>query len=238
MPNVFISGAGSGLGADLAFAFAQKKWNVAIHYNNSELNAANLCSELLDLAVDSAIFKADISDYYQLEHAYYSALKHFGNFDVLINNAGIFPDKKYIDDLNPDFWDNVMNINLKSQVFLAKLFSQKSNQGHIVNIASLGGFEVWKERTAYNVSKAAVVQLTKSLALDLTPRIAVNCVAPGIIKSSRHKNDNVSIPKSRIPYGDYGSPDDFFAAVEFFATCPKFITGQFLIVDGAYNLAR
>jgi NAD(P)-dependent dehydrogenase (short-subunit alcohol dehydrogenase family) len=110
--------------------------------------------------------------------------------------------------------------------------------GRIVNIASLGAFQIWKDRIPYNVSKAAVVQLTKALARSLAPDIMVNAVAPGAIAIPDEPAAGGMIAPSRIPMGRHGSTDDIFNAVYFFADTATYITGQTLIVDGGLNIAQ
>ena len=106
-------------------------------------------------------------------------------------------------------------------------------------MASLGGTEVWKNRTPYNVSKAGVIQLTKSLARDLAPLVSVNCISPGTIEiKNESPSEPLRISNERIPFLRFGNIDDIFDAVNFFATASQFITGNNLIVDGGYSLSR
>jgi NAD(P)-dependent dehydrogenase (short-subunit alcohol dehydrogenase family) len=105
--------------------------------------------------------------------------------------------------------------------------------GRIVNIADAAGTRAWPTYMPYGVSKAGLIALTRSLAAALAPRITVNAVGPGVVLlrngSSRKEADRLA---ARVPMGRLGSPEDVAAAVVFFATCPDYITGQVLFVDG------
>jgi NAD(P)-dependent dehydrogenase (short-subunit alcohol dehydrogenase family) len=114
-----------------------------------------------------------------------------------------------------------------------------TKQARIINISSLGGINIWKDRIDYNVSKSALIQLTKVLARALAPQISVNVVCPGYIDLSEHKSKNENKEKmslQKIPMNRYGTVEDVFEAVYFFSSCSQFITGQVLIVDGGQSL--
>ncbi len=158
--------------------------------------------------------------------------------DVIINNAGFFPPQKEFGDLSERQWDEVFRINLKSSMLVSKEFATIAKNGsRIVNISSLGGIQVWKNRIDYNVSKSALIQLSKALARALAPRINVNTVCPGFIDLPKENNINPNtINIGKIPMQRYGTIEDIFDAVFFFATCSDFITGQTIVVDGGQSL--
>lgn len=238
MPNIFISGAARRIGKNLAMKFAESKYNIAIHYNESADEADNLYKEIKKIGVDCLVVKSDIRDKDELDNSFNQALDYFGSIDILINNAGVFPPKTSFGAIPDELWNDTLNINLRSIFYFSQIFSENAKLGaRIINIASVGGFEVWKGRAPYNVSKAAVIQLTKSMALELAPKVSVNCVCPGII-AFEDDNKNLVVPENKIPMGRYGNADDIFDAVRFFAEASPYITGQILMVDGAYHLAR
>jgi pteridine reductase len=111
--------------------------------------------------------------------------------------------------------------------------------GDIVNILDIGGvFQAWKQYAAYCMSKAALGALTKCLALELAPAVRVNGVAPGtVLPPEGMPQQTLDVLKSRIPQKEFGSPEDVAAAVLFFLTGPRFVTGQILSVDGGRLLA-
>ncbi len=242
MPSVLITGAGRRIGKGLAIEFARKGWKVLIHFNTSFEDVQNLEKYILkNFGVKVEYFQSNLVNIK-------SAIETFENFfkevcipDVLVNNAAIFPQKRNLEELDEDIWDKTLTINLKAYLFISKIFSKYAPVGaRIINIGSLGGIETWKGRIPYNISKAGVIQLTKSLAKELAPKITVNCVNPGSILLPFEPNDIDAplIEVNKIPMQRYGNALDIFDAVYFFATCSNFITGQILNVDGGYHLDR
>jgi NAD(P)-dependent dehydrogenase (short-subunit alcohol dehydrogenase family) len=139
--------------------------------------------------------------------------------------------------LTPELWNSTFDINLRAAYYLSKIFSDKAEAGSsIVNIASLGAEKIWDRRIAYNVSKSALVQLTKAMARDLAPRIRVNSVSPGSIliheKDSAQRSD---IRTDRIPMQRQGRISDIFETV-YFLTNASYINGVNINVDGGLHL--
>lgn len=238
--TVFITGSGKRIGRALAYNFAELGWNVAVHYNSSENEANKTFEYLQKFDIKSTLVKADIQKYNEIKKAIYKAKEDLGEIDVLINNAGVFPPKTPINDIDSEFWDFTLNINLRGEFFVSKIFSEFAKSGSkIINFASLGAFEIWKHKIPYNVSKAGVIQLTKALARELAPNIAVNSISPGTINIPNEIGPEPNlISTEKIPMGRHGNTDDIFEAVYFFATCSNFITGQNISVDGGYHLSR
>lgn len=238
MKTVLITGAARRLGRGLALKFAEKNWNVAIIYNNSYEKAVATLQQIQELGVKSHIYKADIRFSNQVESAFKSAIDDFANIDVLVNNSGIYPEPKAINEIDDELWNNVINTNLRGEFFTAREFAKYAKQGsRIINIASLGAFEIWKQRLPYNVSKAGVIQLTKALARELAPKISVNSVSPGsILMINDAAEQDLALDFKRIPMQRYGCIDDVFDAVYFFTECSNYITGQNLNIDGGFHL--
>lgn len=245
--TVLITGGARRIGKSLCENFAKKGFNVIINYNQSQKNAEELQVEIKKFGVKCEIIKADVSNFDEVKNMF----KTISNFsdnelipNILINNAGIFTSKVAFENLEINVWENTLNINLSSQYFCSQEFVKLSkfytlNNPKIINFASLGGTEVWKDRTSYNVSKAGVIQLTKSLAMDLAPFISVNCISPGTIEiSDEVPSEILRINSERIPMGRFGNVEDIFDAVYFLATCSNFITGNNIVVDGGYSLKR
>jgi NAD(P)-dependent dehydrogenase (short-subunit alcohol dehydrogenase family) len=241
MANIFITGSGRRIGKALALKFAAEGYNVAVHYNNSEESAYDAVEQIKSMGRNSIAVAGDVRSVDQMRSAFERAAEHLGGLNILINNAGIFPRQRHLSGLSVDEWDRVININLRGEMICAKIFAEMaSNSSRIVNIASLGGMEIWKQRIHYNVSKNGVIQLTRALARELAPTITVNCVAPGaiIVPDEPSVHDKEMVADQRIPMGRYGTPDDIFDAVYFFATCSSYITGQVIAVDGGYHFAH
>lgn len=242
MPLVLITGSGRRIGKGLAFEFARNGWDILIHFNSSKESveeAKHYISKNFGVKVYS--LSCDLSQIQHSMQEFECFFEEVGVPNVLVNNAAIFPEKRSLEELDERIWDRTLTINLKAYLFVSKIFSKYAKDGaRIINIGSLGGIETWKGRIPYNISKAGVIQLTKSLAKELAPKISVNCVNPGSIFIPYEPNniDAPIVPIERIPMQRYGTILDVFDAVYFFATCSQFITGQILNVDGGYHLDR
>lgn len=239
MSLVFITGGGRRIGRWLAYQFADKGWDVAINYNSSHNEAMETLNNLKSKDVKCAAYQADVSNKKQIRNALDKCIEGLGTPDVLINNAGIFPEARNIQDIEEELIDKTFAVNLKGEFFSSQYYSEKVDNGKIINIGSLGAVEVWKGRLPYHISKAGVEKLTKVLANELAPKISVNCVAPGtIVVPNEPAADSSLISTKKIPMQRYGTVEDIFEAVYFFATTTNYITGQTICVDGGYHNAR
>jgi NAD(P)-dependent dehydrogenase (short-subunit alcohol dehydrogenase family) len=241
MPSVFITGGGKRIGKALALGFAEKGWDVAISYLQSEPSALYVIDKIKSFDRKAFAVKVDLRIKSDIEDAFNKLYNEFGIPDVLINNAGVFPDKMTLSDISQEIWEDTLDINLRSTLFTSQQYIKQAKYGgKIINIASLGGLEVWKQRIPYNVSKAGLIQLTKALARELAPNISVNAICPGSINIEDDSSDidKTLLDINKIPMGRLGNTDDVFDAVYFFATCSQYITAQTITVDGGYHDAR
>ena len=239
--TILITGAAKRIGAGLALKFAALNWNVIIHYNNSEIEAIELCEKInsnKNFTGIAKIFKADLRNETEIISLFDFASKEFSQIDVLVNNAGVFPEKKSLTDIDSAFWNNVFDTNLRSQFLTSREFYKSiindsknaKNNSKIINFSSLGGLKIWDKKTPYNVSKSAVIQLTMALARELAPLISVNCICPGVVRIDN--DEDIFIPETKIPMQRYATVEDIFELVYFFATSTNYITGQVVTVDG------
>jgi len=240
MSVVFITGAGRRIGKSLAINFAKKGWDVAINYYKSEKEAQETAIICRTYGVKANIYKADVARKEEVIEAMSKCIVELGLPNVLVNNAGVFPKRTKIDDIEESLIDDTFAINLKGEFFTSQYFSQLAKpNSRIINIASLGAFEIWKGRLPYHISKAALIQMTKALAVELAPDISVNSVSPGAIEViDDPAKDSSLISIEKIPMRRYGTPEDIFDAVYFFATTNSYITGQNITVDGGYHNSR
>ena len=238
MAIALITGSGRRIGKGLAIEFARKGWDVLIHYNNSAESALKTLQEIQNIGSKAVMFQADVRDYSAMQTGFEKAVAEIGHPDILVNNAAIYPSANNLQNTEISLWDDVMDTNLKSYFQMAKIFSENAVKGsRIINIASLGAFQIWKGRIPYNVSKAGVIQLTKALARDLAPNISVNSVSPGSIEIENEPAEGgLALKVENIPMNRYGKISDVFDAVYFFATASLYITGQNINVDGGYHL--
>ena len=238
MSLIFITGSGKRLGKALAISFARHGWDIILHYNQSEASASETERVIKDLGRKVIKFRADLTDFSGYADSYRHTIDKIGHPDVLVNNAAIYPRRHSLSETDLELWDKVMDSNVKACFNTAKLFAENAAKGsRIINIASLGAYQIWKGRIPYNVSKAALIQLTKALAKDLAPDIAVNSVSPGYIEiKGEEAVESGNLKIDSIPMKRYGEPDDVFDAVYFFSSCSHYITGQNINVDGGFNL--
>ncbi|PKL81322.1 MAG: hypothetical protein CVV25_00860 [Ignavibacteriae bacterium HGW-Ignavibacteriae-4] len=240
MSVVFITGAGRRIGKSLAINFAIKGWDVAINYNSSEKSALETADICRTYGVKANVYKADVSIKEEIVRAFDKSIEELGLPDVLVNNAGVFPERTKIVEIDESMIDNTFGINLKGEFFTSQYFSQLAKpNSRIINIASLGAFEIWKGRLPYHISKSALIQMTRALAVELAPNISVNSVSPGAIEvKDDPAKDSSLISVDKIPMKRYGTPEDIFDAVYFFATTTSYITAQNITVDGGYQYSR
>lgn len=248
MPNtIFITGAGRRIGRGLALRFAQRGWNIAIHYGSSEQAAKQTQREVESHGVQSMLVQADVRNRTEIRNAIAAGAERFGRIDVLVNNAAIYPAPRPLAEITEELWRQVMETNLFSEFFAAQAaaeimqqaeINERGEQGRIINFSSLGAYQIWRGRVPYNVAKAATLQLTRALARALAPTIPVNGIAPGTIEIPEDPAPGTLIPADRIPARRYGTIDDIFNAVWFFANDATYITGQTLLIDGGLNIAQ
>ena len=239
--TVFITGGARRIGMAVAKYLHSSGYNIIITYNKSSREANILSKTLNDIRQDSfAAINANFSSKKTCEAAYKKAIKVFGRIDVLINNASKFYPTK-INEVNEKSWSDIIDTNLKIPLLLSKEFypELKKRKGSIVNIIDIHINPPLKDHIIYNVSKAGLLALTKSLAKDLAPHIRVNGVSPGAIMWPETDMGNSSKKKeilSRIALRRTGEPDDIAKAILFLIQSANYVTGQNIDIDGGRKL--
>jgi 3-oxoacyl-[acyl-carrier protein] reductase/pteridine reductase len=236
---VLITGGARRLGRAMVLAAAGAGAQVAFTYLNSLEQADETGKELGRLAVKYRAIKCDVRSENSVARTIETVLDTFGRLDVLINNAGVF-ETAPLEKITQEQWENVFATNVGGPFLMTKHCTPAlcEAKGHIINLGSLGGEKPWVTHAHYCASKAALHMFTRVTAKALAPEVAVNCIAPGMIDSGEDEHDQSLLKRmaERAPANRNGRPEDVVSAVMYFATCPHYITGQILTVDGGLGL--
>lgn len=233
-----VTGSGQRIGRYIALALADIGYDVAICYHRSAEGAMATKREVTKKGVKAIVVKADIRVRRDVKRMITKVYGTMGRLDLLVNNAAIFPEATPFLSVSDHQWNNVLQTNLTSHFMCSQeagKFMSKQKQGKIINIASLGASVAWKDHSAYCVSKAALVMLTKVMAKALAPAIQVNAIAPGSIRIPGETGKKHLSPW-KIPLACHGNPDDITRAVIFLAEHAEYLTGQVINVDGGASL--
>jgi pteridine reductase len=233
-PTALVTGASSSLGAAISRKLAAEGFNIALHYGKSKSKILELKRELETNGVEVFLAQVNLSNPSLSFKLIQQVVHHWGRLDLVVNNASVFESTSLIKN-DWKKWNHIFNVNTFSPVnvvIAAKPWLEK-NRGCVVNITDIyGEFPVLKEHAAYSASKAALVFLTRYLALALGEKVRVNAVSPGVITFPKHYNKaqrKKLVSKSALRR--QGSADEIADAV-WFLVSNSFVTGQVLHVDG------
>jgi 3-oxoacyl-[acyl-carrier protein] reductase/pteridine reductase len=238
-----VTGGARRIGREIALALARAGADVAITYLTSGKQAQQTLVDLAGCGVRALALRCDVREAKSARAAIAEVVREFGGLDLLVNNAAVYETVAW-EKLSAEQWDAMFAANTRGPFLMtqAATAALKRRRGRVVNLGSLGGLRPWPSHAHYCASKAALAMLTQVMARALAPRVAVNCVAPGMIETgdskrqpSAHRALMRKIAK-KTPMQRGGTPAEVAAAVLFFATAPSFITGQTLVVDGGLGL--
>jgi meso-butanediol dehydrogenase/(S,S)-butanediol dehydrogenase/diacetyl reductase len=233
--RVLITGGAQGIGAATAARFREEGARVAVLDKNAEA----LETAKVTLGGAEAFLQADVSDSRDVASAFERLDTLWGGLDVLVNNAGISLRHDFLE-ITEDEWRRVMATNLDGVFFVAREAVRRmlaGTGGVVLNMGSTNGLTGYHHYADYNASKAGVIELSRSMALELAPRIRVNCVCPGYIltpmQEAEYTPDMLRAFQAKIPLGRLGRPQDVAAVFAFLASDEaSFITGQCFVIDG------
>ena len=238
--TALVTGGARRVGAAIARRLHAAGANVLVHYRGSEADASLLVKELNALRAKSAAgIKADLLAPVAPRMLIAAARDSFGRLDILVNNASAFFPVT-VGAIESAHWEELIGSNLRAPLFISQEAAPElaKNEGAIVNIVDIHAERPLKGYSVYSIAKAGLAALTRSLALELAPRVRVNGVSPGAIA---WPEDGQFEPGERerivatTPLARIGAPEDIAQAVHFLASAP-FITGQIIAVDGGRSI--
>ena len=241
--KALVTGAGRGIGRVLAVTLAEAGCDVSILVRNMK-DAESVVKEIQRLGRKGIAVQADVRRKEQVDRAFAETAEQLGRLDICVNNAGISIQKP-AEAMPEEDWNSILDTNMKG-VFLccqaAARIMIPRRQGSIINIASLSGsaVNVPQRQAVYNTSKAGVVMLTKSLAVEWAQYgIRVNSISPGYIKTEMTLSAMKHLfPtwESLTPMGRLGEPEELRGAVQYLASdASSYMTGHDLVIDGGYT---
>ena len=241
-----ITGAATGIGRSAVLALARAGFDVAVNYSSSEAAARETAAQAEKLGAKTLVIKCDVADERGVRAMLESVRKTFGRLDVLINNAGTTASwkPKDLESLSLEDWDRVFAVNVRGlfQVTRAAVPLLKEAQGCIVNTASIVGLRPGPQPLPYAASKAAVVNLTKTLAWNLGPEIRVNAVAPGWMEGDwmkrmlKDKYDELMAKRAKsTPLKRVVTADDVAETMMSLIASNRFVTGEVIVIDGGFT---
>jgi NAD(P)-dependent dehydrogenase (short-subunit alcohol dehydrogenase family) len=234
--RVLITGGASGIGAATAARFLEEGSSVCVLDRDAKAND-KIQQHLPGLA---GALAADVSNLRQVEAAFEDALRIMGGVDVLINNAGISIRHDFLK-ITPEEWDKVIAVNLTGVFYMAQAAARhmwERGGGVILQTASTNGFVGQPHYADYNATKAGVIELTRTMALELAPKIRVCAVAPGYVltpmQRAEYTDAMLDEVNSKIPQRRHAKPEEIAALFAFLASDDAaYVTGQVYTIDGA-----
>ena len=241
MKTALVTGSSRGIGRAVARELAHQGWAVGINYLHREDKAQELVEELTAAGCQAAAFQADVADGAAVASMVKELGETFSPVELVVNNAGV-AGQSLFQDISDEMWNRYLAVNLGGarntiKAALPHMISEK--RGCIVNISSIWGQRGASCEVAYACTKAGIIALTRTLAMELAPSgIRVNCVAPGVINTDMVQvlgQETLDDLAKETPLGRLGTPEDIAYAVSFFASeRAGFITGQVLTADGGF----
>ena len=246
-PAALVTGAATGIGRSAAIALAKNGYDVVVNYSRSEDAAKFTAREAEAAGARTLLYRADVSDDASVRAMLAAAEKEFGRLDVLINNAGTTVDvePKNFEEMTVDAWNRVFSVNVLGLFLVTRAATpllKKSPNGCVVNTCSIAGLRPSAQPLPYAASKAAVANLTKTLANALGPQIRVNAVAPGWIEGDWMKRtlagnyEGLMARRAKYtPLNRCCTEDDVADSMLSLILHNRFVTGEIIIVDGGFS---
>ena len=241
--TALITGGGTGIGRATALLLAEEGADIAVNYSRSEREAGETAGDIEKMGRRSITVKADVSDESAVNAMFDTVARSLGGLDILINNAGRtrFVPIRDLDAVTEADWDDIFSVNVKGAFYCSRSairLMRKRGGGQIVNVTSISGYLGQGSCIPYSVSKGALINLTKALAVSQAPDIRVNAVAPGVVLTRWVADFDESFNRKHreeTPLGRLAGPEDVAVAI-YGLLISDFVTGKTLIVDGGRTL--
>lgn len=238
--TALVTGGAVRVGKAITLALAQAGANVVINYNASAAAAEETAAEARALGVEALAVQANIADAAQVAAMVTAAGNTFGGVDILVNSASLWRETPFPTDDFSD-WRAVTNILINGAFYCANAVAPgmlARGEGAIVNIVDLAAFEPWPNYMAHSVGKAALLALSRQLALELAPAVRVNAVAPGpVLPPPDFTPALIERTAHKTLLNRWGTPEDIGEAVLYFVRA-KYVTGEVLAVDGGEHFGH
>ncbi|MFC4405782.1 3-oxoacyl-ACP reductase FabG [Haloarchaeobius iranensis] len=238
-----ITGAGRGIGRGIAEHLGREGANVVVNYRSSSESAESACETIRREGGDAIASQADVTDIVEVEAMREEAHDAFGSVDVLVNNAGITKDTRFVK-MSREDWDTVMDVNLGGMFNCTKTFYDDiwgAEEGRLINISSIVGKQGNFGQANYAAAKAGMFGFTRTIAIELASGgSTANCVAPGFTRTDMLESVPEDVKErivSQIPLGRFAEIEDIAAIVRFLASEESsYITGEVIDANGGMDL--
>lgn len=237
-----VTGSATGIGRAAAIALAERGVDVAVNYTKSEAEASQTVADIIALGRKALLVRADVSSEQQVIAMVDKIVAHFGRLDILVNNASttVMVPFKNLDGISEADWDRILALNVKGTFFCCRAAARHMAErgGCIVNVSATAGIHAAGSSIAYSASKAAMISMTKTMAVGLGPTIRVNAVAPSFT-NTRWNNVRPEMAfrvAERAPLKRVAEPEDVAEVIVGLVTNASYVTGQTIEIDGGQYL--
>jgi 3-oxoacyl-[acyl-carrier protein] reductase/pteridine reductase len=238
-----VTGGAVRVGKAISLMLAREGANIVVNYNRSEQAAAETLAVAQALGVEAVAMQADVSEWTEVEQMVKVIGDRFGGVDVIVNSASHFGRTPFPSD-QPEvraMWERVTRVLVDGPYFVCNALAPgmlKRGGGAIVNIVDMAAWQPWRGFAAHAVGKAALMGLTRQLALELAPTVRVNAVAPGpVLPPVGFSENQIEAFGGRTLLGRWGTPEDVAQAVRYLITA-EYVTGEVITVDGGERYWR
>lgn len=233
--TALVTGGAKRIGGKISLYLSKIGYDIALHFNSSQQEAINIQEKIIDNGGICKIYQADFSKLEEILSLFSLLKKDFDKFDLLINNASIF-ERVTLKESSTEFISRIIDVNLKASLLLIKEFTNFCPSGNIINILDSKIFKNDNNYFLYVLTKKALYEITKMAAIEFSPSIRVNAIAPGlIIYSEEHNKKKFENFINKIPLKKKGKINNVLQTIDFILK-NDYLTGEIITVDGGFYL--